>query len=403
MKKVIGLMTAAALAMSLCGCQLKKDAVKLSVWAPAEYKTIFESVAEEFAEKYSDEADFIITISEEKEDSCKGTIMSSPENAADIFVFADDQLDDLRSCGALLDVSADGALIDDYCGGNSSGAVLSSVRDGKYYAYPFLAGNGYFLYYNSEYFSEEDIKELDKILDICEKNNKHFAMDFSSGWYIYSFFKGAGLELTLNSDGTTNSCNWNTEKGEAVAEGMLDIALRDGFVSYNSDELVDGARSGDVIAGVSGTWNSEVLSEAYKSGYSAAKLPTYTVSGEQVQMASFMGYKLIGVSAYSEESEWAMKLAQELTNEKNQLMIFEERGECPANVKAAAYDEVVSSAAVKALSDQSEYAYTQLVADQYWDAAHIFGTTIASGNPDNRSMKELLDAAVERITASAQD
>lgn len=403
MKKVIGLMTATALAISLCGCQLKKDAVKLSVWAPAEYKAIFESVAQGFAEKYSDEADFIITISEEKEDSCKSTIMSSPENAADIFVFADDQLDDLKNCGALYDVSADGALIDEYCGGNSSGAVLSSVRDGKYYAYPFLAGNGYFLYYNSEYFSEEDIKELDTILDICEKNGKHFAMDFSSGWYIYSFFKGAGLELTLNSDGLTNSCNWNTEKGEAVAQAMLDIASHKGFSSLLSDEFVDGANKGEVIAGVSGTWNSEALKSAYGNGYSAAKLPTYTVDGEQLQMASFMGYKLIGVSAYSEESKWAMKLAQELTDEQNQLLIFEERGECPANIKAAAYDEVVSSVAVKALSDQSEYAYTQLVADQYWDAAHIFGTIIASGNPDNRSMKELLDATVERITASTQD
>lgn len=407
MKQILKSISAACAALiamtSFSGCTKQLPSIRISVWASREYHDVFEDVVQEFSEKYSDKADFIITISEEKEITCKETVMSSPENAADLYIFADDQLDDLIGCGALCDISSEAEYINDYCGGADSGAALSSERDGKYYAYPFVAGNGYFLYYNSDYFTEEDIGDLDTILDICEKNGKHFAMDFGSGWYIYSFFKGAGLDVGLNPDGVTNHCNWNSTtapiKGIDVARAMLKIACHSGFANLDSDNLAERALNGDVIAGVSGAWNADKLSEAYGSGYSAAKLPTYTAAGQKLQMASFAGYKLIGINAHSENAEWAMKLAEELTSEENQLRIFNARGECPANIKAAEADAVKSSPAVKALSEQSKYSYTQLVSDEFWNPTYIFGTTIASKNSDSRDLQELLDTMVNDITA----
>ena len=407
MKKILkctSAVCAALIAMtSFGGCAKKLPDVKLSVWATSEYCDFFENAAQEFAQKYSDQVNFVITVSEEKEETCKETVMASPENAADLFVFADDQLDELIGCGALRDISSEAGYIDEYCGGAGSGAALSSERDGKYYAYPFVAGNCYFLYYNSDYFSEEDIGDLDTILDICEKNNKLFAMDFGSGWYIYSFFKGAGLDVGLDPDGVTNHCNWNSTEtpitGSDVAQAMLKIAGSSGFASLNSDKLTEGAANGEVIAGVSGAWNAEKLSAAYGDGYAAAKLPTYTAAGKKLQMASFAGYKLIGINAYSENAEWAMKLAEELTSEEKQLEFFRLKGECPANVKAADTDIVRSSPAVKALSDQSKYSYTQHVGSKFWDPSYIFGSTIASQNPDSCDLQELLDTMVEGITA----
>lgn len=403
--KVISAVTAMTLIpLSFCGCGKKLPDIKLSVWTPIENREVFEAVAQKFSQKYADEANFIITISEEKEVSCKETVMSSPENAADLFIFADDQLDDLLSCGALYDVSSDADYINSYCGGAESGAALSVARNGTYYAYPFTAGNGYFLYYNSYYFSGRDVNDLDTILDICEKNGKHFAMDFGSGWYIYSFFKGAGLDVGLNPDGVTNYCDWNSVdapvKGVDVAEAMLKIACHPGFSSLDSDHYVEAAKNGDAIAGVSGAWNADNIADAYGDGYAAIKLPTYTAAGQKLQMASFAGYKLIGISAYSENAEWAMKLADELTNEENQLELFKARGECPANVKAAQSDIVMASPAVKAFSEQSKFAYSQLVADQYWNPTYIFGTTIAGKNADNRDLQELLDTMTEQITAA---
>ena len=54
----------------------------------------------------------------------------------------------------------------------------------RIYAYPITPDNGYFLYYNNAYLSEEAIQELDTRLDIAAKNGKLFEMDWSSGWYL---------------------------------------------------------------------------------------------------------------------------------------------------------------------------------------------------------------------------
>ena len=49
----------------------------------------------------------------------------------------------------------------------------------KLHAYPMTASNGYFLYYNKEYFTEEDVKSFDRMLEIAEKNDKKLFEDFS--------------------------------------------------------------------------------------------------------------------------------------------------------------------------------------------------------------------------------
>lgn len=69
------------------------------------------------------------------------------------------------------------------------------------------------------------------------------------------------------------------------------------------------------------------LKKIWGDDLGAAKLPTYTVAGKQVQMASFTGYKLMGVSAYSANPQWAAKLADWMTNEQNQTVRFEMNGQ----------------------------------------------------------------------------
>ena len=98
---------------------------------------------------------------------------------------------------------------------------------------------------------------------------------------------------------------------------MADMAAHAGFLSVEDAGFVSGVQDGDIIAGVSGVWNAVAVEEVWGSDYKAARLPSYTCAGQQVPMASFSGYKLIGVNAYSEHQEWAEKLAQWITSEKN--------------------------------------------------------------------------------------
>ncbi len=369
-----------------------------------------EQMITEFTELHADEAVFHITVSEEEELSCKETVLANPAGAADIYAFADDQFRELYNAGALLEITREADAIVAENGGADNGAIRSATVDGKLYAYPVTASNGYFLYYNSAYLSEEDVKSLDRILQVAEENGKKFAMDFTSGWYIYSFFKGAGLDVSLNADGLTNSCDWNSAdtadgryKGRDVAEAMLKIAENGGFLNCGDETFVNGAADGSIIAGINGTWNAVNIEEAYGENYAAAKLPEYTIAGDSVQMCSFAGYKLMGVNSATEEPEWSMSLAQWLTNEENQLTLFRLRGEGPSNVKAAASEEVRAAKAIAALGEQSAYGYLQNVGGSFWTPANVFGTTIAARNPDGTDLQELLDTMVRGITSPPED
>lgn len=147
------------------------------------------------------------------------------------------------------------------------------------------------------------------------------------------------LTVGLNDDGITNYCTWNSTdgkiKGTDVAQAMLEIAAHPGFLSTDDAGFVEGVRDSTIIAGVNGVWNAVAVEEAWGGGFGASKLPVYECGGQQIQMASFSGYKLIGVNAYSEQKQWAARLAEWITSEENQKLRFAKRGQGPSNIAVA--------------------------------------------------------------------
>lgn len=404
-RAVAALCSIGIISAMMCGCQPAKEIpeVSLSVWCAYDEVALTETLVERFKEQYSAEAKFNITISEEEELSCKETVLANPAAAADVFAFAADQFKEIHDAGALLEVTLNTDKIIADNGGADNGAVRSAMSGGKLFAYPKTASNGYFLYYNSKYLTEDDVKSFDSLLEAAEKAGKKVTMDYTSGWYLYSFFKGAGLNAELSSDGITNVCDFNSVdgkyKGTDVAEAMLKIAQHPAFVSGGDDDFKTFIKSGEIIAGINGTWNSSLVSEAFGDGYAAAKLPEYTIAGDSVQMCSFAGYKHLGVNSATKYPEWSMKLAEFLTNEESQTERFKERGEGPSNVKAAASPEVSASPAIRALGEQAAYGYLENVGGAYWQPMYVFGTTIASGNKDGTELQKLLDILVEGIVS----
>jgi arabinogalactan oligomer/maltooligosaccharide transport system substrate-binding protein len=260
------------------------------------------------------------------------------------------------------------------------------------------------MYYNKAYFSEEDVETLDSMLSVAAANGKKVVLDMSSGWYLYTFFGLTGLEVGLNDDGITNYCTWNATDGDItgidVAEAMLAMAQSSGFASMSDDDFIAGVQDGSVIAGVSGVWDATSVEAAWGSDYGAVKLPTYTCAGQQVQMASFAGYKMVGVNAYSSNTEWAHKLAEWITNEENQTLRFNERGQGPANAAAASTPEVAAAPAIQALLAQSEYSSLQRIGGNYWTPTSEFGVSMSEGNPSGKDLQLELDNMVEAITAT---
>ena len=403
MKRIIAALCAVTLAFSCSGCRKlqKKEQVALTLWASEESYGLMKEFSDSFTEYYKDEADIDVFVGTEPEVSLAENILENPEGAADVFHFADDQIMSLVNENILMPVTENTDKIIKDNGGEVSDAVKCVTYNGKIYAYPVTASNGYFMFYNSDYFTKEDVKSLDRMLEVAESNGKYVTMDWSSGWYLFSFFGGAGFNLSIAGNGEKNECDWNSVnkkyKGVDVASAMIDIAGRKGFLNTDDDGFLKGVEDGSIIAGVNGPWNAKVVEEAWGENYRAVKLPTYTLKGEQVQMSSFMGYKLVGVNASTKEPYWSARLAEWIAGYDNQLARFRETGECPSNVKASEAAEVNSSQVASAMLGQKPYSIRQNVAQTFWTPATTLGTILASGNPDNRDLQQILDDFVEKV------
>lgn len=407
-RQVCGLFLGILCTISLTGCSKTPDIspenagipkVELVVWGAGEDTELMNQIIQSFQANYQGEADFQISFEVQGESQCKDALIGGLEEGADVFTFADDQLNALAAAGALDPVPD----ADEIKSRNLSSAVDAATINGQLYAYPLTADNGYFLYYNKEYISDEQAKTLDGILDASASNGKLFAMDWSSAWYVYSFFGNTDLRVGLNDDGITNYCTWNQTDGDIqgidVARSMLRIAENPGFANCTDEEFLSGVKNGSVIAGVSGAWNSVAVTEAWGKNTKAAKLPTYTCNDKQIQMASFSGCKLIGVNAYSRHPKWAARLAEWITSEDNQRLRFEMRGQGPSNTAVADSEEIQRSPAIAALLEQSEFSQLQRIGGKFWDPVSKFAGNMADGNPSGQDLQEQLDEMAEGVCA----
>ncbi|MDE7339107.1 MAG: extracellular solute-binding protein [Lachnospiraceae bacterium] len=373
--------------------------VELVVWGAEEDTELMNRIIQSFQTNYQGQADFQISFEVQGESQCKDVLLGGLEDGADVFTFADDQLNALAAAGALDPIESADEIRDR----NLSSTVEAATVNGQLYAYPLTADNGYFLYYNKRYITEEQVRTLDGILEAADASGKLFTMDWSSAWYVYSFFGNTGLQVGLNDDGITNYCTWNQTDGDIrgidVAQAMLRVAENPGFANYTDEEFLAGVRDGTVIAGVSGVWNAVAVEEAWGGDAGAVKLPTYSCNGRQIQMASFSGCKLIGVNAYSEYPEWASRLAEWITNEENQRLRFEMRGQGPSNIMVADSAEIRQSPAITALLEQSAFSQLQRVGGKFWDPVSKFAENMAAGNPSGRNLQEQLDEMAEAVSA----
>lgn len=372
--------------------------ITLKVWAEETQHPTVQKMIDSFIEQYKGQADFDITLEAQPDSTTRDVLLGDVQNGADVFSFPDDQLSAMVAGGALAPVPNVQEVKDEMV----AESVAAATAGDTLYAYPMTADNGYFLYYNKDYFTEDDVKTLDSILAVCEENGKKLSMELNSGWYMYSFFGNTGLSMNINEDGITNSCDWNTADGDIkgldVAEAIVNVISSPGFVAQPDGEWVAQAEDGEVIAAISGVWQAVAVKNTWGDDYGACKLPTYTCNGRQIQMASFTGYKMVGVNYYSKNKDWAFKLAQWLTNEQNQTLRFVEQNQGPSNKVAAASEEVAKVPAIAAVIEQSQYGVLQRIGNSYWDSCTRFIDSLLAGNTTKTQLQEQLDKMVEGIT-----
>ena len=165
--------------------------VTLKVWSEESNFDLMNQMIESFKQEYAGQADFDITLEASTDSEAKNNVLSDIHNAADVYPLADDQITGLVAGGALYPV----ANADEVKAANDEGSVAAATVNDVLYAYPMTADNGYFMYYDKNYFTDEDVQTLDGMLAVAAANGKKITMDWSSGWYMYAFLATQALIL----------------------------------------------------------------------------------------------------------------------------------------------------------------------------------------------------------------
>lgn len=420
MKKFLSLFACGALAAAsifgFAACGEKPsggETVKLTVWGPSEQQASLKEMVELFKKANTDKQ-YDITVNVVSEADAKSNISNDPKSAADIFAFANDQIAEIYSYGALSPIST--AALNDLKARMSEVAVNFAKLGDKYYGYPLSADNGFFMYYDSSVISAEEAKSLDSVLAACEKAGKKFVFEAANSWMALSFAYGAGARVDYTYDGAqcvgleTNldqkPSGSDYSYGELCAQEIIDITKKTCWVNGDDTSLTNALNAGEFGAGITGTWNASKLSSALGDNYAATVLPQWksSLDSKTYDWYSFAGGKVYGVNAYSKNASEAHKLAQFLVSDEMQEKRFDDNKFGPSSLKVAALDKVKQDIAISAISQQiANASVTQTPMPQsYWDSIGAFGTACKENDFGGKSIKDYVTEMVASMKTAAQ-
>lgn len=378
--------------------------VTLTIWCSKEDQSFAREVASAYQAANPDKT-YRFQYGEHGENDIPKKILNDVEAAPDVFSFASDQIATLVNGDALARIGGD--RLTALKNSNSAGAVDSATvtvgTEERTYAYPYT-DNTFFLYYNKSIFNESDVATLDGILAKCS-SSRRFAMALNDGWYATSFYFGKGLGYEVTYDDAlaekTISCDFGNDTGKAVT-GAIWKLVSDNRVKADADDskINAGFQDGSVAAAVTGIWNRGSIESYLGDNFGVAKLPSYTLDGEQVQLVSFAGYKLFGVGNYSKNKAEAMKFAEFYTNKENQLKHFEARGFVPTNTEARSNARVQADPCAKAITEQLPHSKVQKnVPSTLWVPFEGLGNAMitAASKGENFDIATQLAACVKGI------
>jgi len=404
MKKLLACALVGAMSMTmLAGCGNKTQGVSLKVWVPQNQldSGIITEQQEAFAELHP-EWDITWTTEVIGEDVAKENILRDVEAAADVFLFASDQLVELVNAGAIARL-----------GGETEKMVKETIAESvqatamvgdAVYGIPFTH-NTFYMYYDKTLMTEEDVKTIEGIVNKDTADDVYnFYFESGGGWKLGAWYYGAGLSV-FGADGTDVAAgvDWNNETGVAVTEYLIDL-INNPKVAYDGEisvsELIEEHRLG---VWFDGSWNDPTWSGILGDDLGRAIIPTYNLNGEDIQLKGFYSSKCIGVNAASKNMEAAVAFAAFLGNEENQLLRFEKSGQIPANINAGNSEAVQADPLAAVIAQEANVASVMqpTSADfgaKYWNYANTIPTEIRSGELTKDNVQDKLDQFVKAMT-----
>ena len=373
--------------------EAEPEEITLTVWGPQEDQVDENSFLQVACAKFAEQhPEWKITWSfgVSSEGDAGKNVSQDPSAAADVYMFANDQLGTLIQANAIAQLG--GKYLDAVVADNSDSMIASVTgSDGGVYGVPFT-GNTWFMYYDKSVFTEDDVKSLDTML---EKGKVSFPL--TNSWYIAAFFFANG-GTTFGESGLDAAAgvDFGGDKGTAVAEYLVNMYNNPNFVVDADGSGMAGLRDGSVNVLFSGTWDAQAAKEALGDNFAAAQLPTITIGGEAKQLCAFAGSKALGVNPNSQNMQAAVALAVYLGSAEAQLAHYEMRGIIPTSLALtsdpAIQADAVALAQANVIANTSKLQPTLPEMNNYWTPAENFGKAIVSG-------EVTLDNAAEKVEA----
>lgn len=373
--------------MGLVGCNSNNNNNSSTVEAPkytitlsgsGENREITLQLAERFkatSEAYSGLTFDYREIDEDKVDSDVADWTTGP----DVYSYASDKIINLFAKGAMSEVPEDYLPQIEAMGSAAAGAAKFA---GKTLAYPYDGGNGYFLYYNKNLLTAEDVSSIEGLLAKATTLGMKVAYPLETAYYSMGllFTFGADWQFTTNSQGavTKITADFDGDKGIKAGKALVNIMTNSAWQNSQGAPTGQDSTVGEVttkiVACVDGTWNATQYKEAMGDAYACTKLPTVTVDGETKNLSSFLGYKLFGVNPQTSSGDATRlsichALANYLVSKDAQDARFDARTTVPTNREVLALDKVQAMEHIAAIGEQAQYAHAQgAIPDTTWTA-----------------------------------
>ena len=422
-KKVLSLLLVAAMGISmLVGCgggstnnsqtgsennkgseQAGPVDITLTVWCPQNQidSGLMDAQQKAFAEANKDKWNITWKTAPVGEDVCKDEVKKDVEAAADVFFYANDQVQELVSIGAIARLGGDTEkMVND----TMAAAVVNTVKVGDaLYGIPFTH-NTFFMYYDKTLLTEEDIKSLDAIVAKETADGVYnFNFDSAGGWKSGAWWYGAGCQV-FGADGSdlAAGCDWNSETGVAVTTYLINLINNEKVgMGLTVEEL---AAEHKIGAWFDGAWNYDKYFEALGEDLGMATIPTYNLNGTDVQLKGFYGSKAIGANAKSKNLAAAVAFAGFLGEEAQQIARFEKSAQIPTNINAGNTEAVQADAmAAVIVAEANNCSVAQPTAaafsSRYWNYTDAITTDIKTGALTEANVQEYMDNYVASMTA----
>lgn len=382
--------------------------VTLKVWGPQEDQAAVKGYDEGWLKGMCDqfnkahpEWDITFTYGVCSEGDAYKTIKNDVDVAADVYMYANDQIPDLVKIGALAQL---GGKTEEAVKADNDEVIVNSVTyENAIYGVPFTS-NTWFLYYDKSKFSESDVKSLDTMMEKDLGDGvSNFAFSLDNSWYIPAFFFAGDCTLFGEAgNDASQGCTFNNDSGVEVGKYLVKLANNKKFSLEKKGTSIAKFKEGKLGAYCSGSWDATAIKTALKDNMGVAVLPTINVNGKDGQMKSFAGSKAIGVNPNSKSPEVAVALAAYLGSAEAQEAHYTSRGIIPTNKTVATSDAVKADeiAQVQANVISTTSIVQPLVSQMgnFWTPVESFAKEICQGDVTDKNVKEKLDSMVAGIT-----